>query len=201
MSSETLTSLRLTLTVASGFRDEQEMAAAVLRLVEAKGESLSGASLSPDQARGVKAAMLHAPQIFAAFFKLIAHAATNEEDKANLRFMLVKLADDMLSLGILTSPNAEASSIGFSVLRGASEGGQQSGNTRREKGEIWRDIARPFIIRVRREKPTLSQGDVAAEVQALWTSKIPAAPPVSTLTALVAEMEREGVIPRRSRNQ
>jgi hypothetical protein len=135
--SDRLAVIRRATVITSGFQNEIELADALLAFISRVGQELiDGGSLSEEQARGVRGTLNDTPIAFAA----LSCVPLPDEEKANLVFILVKLMDEMLSLGA-TAMVAGNEDIARSVINGGRLGGQLSTAIRREKQMAWQDQA------------------------------------------------------------
>jgi hypothetical protein len=86
------------------------------------------------------------------------------------------------------------------VKAGATSGGAESGKARqRKRAETWEPIAKEMAKGIRAENPTLSQDDVATEIDARWKDPTCRPPRHPTLKGLISRMERAGELPKRQR--
>lgn len=123
----------------------------------------------------------------------------------NTRFSKRVCADSGALLGYLWA-KAEAelnlkplASEAIRAKNRSKEGGKNSGEARRKKAEAgWVAIATKMAMAIRQDRPGLSQDRLAEEISFQWSNQI-AAPGHARLKQLVGEMERSGVLPRRSR--
>jgi hypothetical protein len=89
---------------------------------------------------------------------------------------------------------------GLRVKAGGSSGGKTSGNKRRQKRtETWEPVAMQMAKAIRRDNPSASQDDVAAEIDAGWKDATCDPPGHSTLKGLISRMEHAGELPKRRR--
>jgi hypothetical protein len=93
--------------------------------------------------------------------------------------------------------------LAISALRakaGASSGGAKSGESRKQKrAKTWEPIAKEMALKLRAEKPSASQDDVATDTAHEWKDANVKAPGHTTLKALISKMEKAGELPKRRR--
>jgi hypothetical protein len=187
---------RLAYIASSGFENEGEASAALLDTIQRLGSELAESdALSVEQRNGIRGALKDIPETFGFFCRITEHYS--EEQKANIRFMLVKMMDDLLSLGSVAMLGKEMK-VGFSALERSQKGGKNSGATRREKGDLWKATAAQMAKEIRGAHPGWSQDDVSSEIIALWKEEEP--PGHTSVKGLISRMERDDELPRAVRS-
>jgi hypothetical protein len=82
----------------------------------------------------------------------------------------------------------------------AKDAGLKSGASRRAKSqESWRDEAKHIALTVRKDKPGISQDELATEI--LWSLKSENPPKHGTVKTYLVTLEREGTLPRNNRRK
>jgi len=106
---------------------------------------------------------------------------------------LMEICFDMGSV-LTLSPSGKAW-VRAPMVKGARQGGKNSGKTRRENSEKnWRLIARSHAIKIRAKQIGLSQEKLAAEISfAGWGTG--EGPGLESIKKLIREMERSGDLP------
>jgi hypothetical protein len=192
-----VTLVRLQTVLASGFRNETELADAILRFVSEIGQDLlDGGALSDEQAFGVKLTLNDTPLAFATLAAAMTSLPLPGEQKANLVFMLARLIDDMMSLGAvaITAGNED---IALRVLKGAGRGGRGSTDTRRRKRREWQDQAITVAKEIVGKNKTLTQDDLATIIEKRWHSSWPRLRGRKSVINLISEAQKDGRLPRR----
>ena len=84
------------------------------------------------------------------------------------------------------------------VKAGASAGGSKSGESRRQKrANTWEPIAKKMAIGIYAKNPSLSQDDIATDIQHEWIHEEPRAPGHATLKKLISNMYKAGELPKK----
>jgi hypothetical protein len=189
-----VTLARLSTVAASGFRNETELADAILKFVSQIGKDLlDGGKLSNEEASGVKLTLNNAPIAFAALTSF----SLAREQKANLVFMLARLMDDMLSLGA-TAMTAGNKDIALRVLKGGALGGHESTKTRRRKQKEWQACVLTVAKEITQKNNGLTQDDLATKIAERWQSSWPRLPTRKPVIAFLSKAQGDGRLPRRS---
>lgn len=188
-----VTRVRLSTVIASGFRNELELADAILRLVSKIGQDLLNSGyLSEQETKGVRLTLNDTPIAFAALTSF----PLPEEQKANLVFMLAKLMDDMLSLGAkaMTAGNKD---IALRVIKGGGRGGDNSTITRREQQKAWQDRVLMEATKIIQKNNRLTQDDLGTKIAERWQPGWPRLPTRKPVIAFLSIAESDGRLPPR----
>jgi hypothetical protein len=188
-----VTPVRVSTVLASGFRDESELADAILKFVSQIGKDLlDSGSLNNEQTRGVRLTLNDTPITFAALTSF----PLPEEQKANLVFMLAKLMDDMLSLGA-TAMTAGNEDIALRVLNGGVRGGRRSTEVRRQTQRDWQDLVLTLAKEITQKNNRLTQDDLATKITDRWQKGWPKLPTRKLVIAFLSTAQSKGWLPRR----
>jgi hypothetical protein len=155
---------------------------------------IDGGSLSEEQARGVRGALNDTPIAFAALSSVPLPA----EEKANLVFILVKLIDDMLSLGA-TAMVAGNEDIARSVINGGRLGGQLSAEIRRGNQRAWQVQTLKLATDIVQKNGRLTLDDLAAKISERWEPTWPRLPGDKMIIAFLSQCRRNRTLPERTR--
>lgn len=158
-------------------------------------ELLVQPDLTPMQIAGVQRTRSRVPFALSAYRRWVAAHRWSEDATQNALFLLVTMADNLLSLGALAMRDPASAAIVESIMSGSQRGGENSGVTRQGKAADDATIIEAEALKVRSAHPGWSQDKVATEIAALW--KGDKAPGHTKIKGVLSELEKSGKLPRR----